>query len=110
MAAETCAVCEDSVPFDAAAHVLLNPPEDPVVDGYLCPSCYDEHFEGVLQHAEAPETGDDEGDDGGDEGEGEADGDAVDDEAVEADDEAAPDESEATDGDGEPAEPVDADR
>ncbi|WP_226022526.1 hypothetical protein [Halomicrobium salinisoli] len=64
MAAETCAVCEDSVPFDAAAHVLLNPPDDPVIDGYLCPSCYDQHFEGVLEHAEAPETGDDEGDEG----------------------------------------------
>lgn len=62
MAAETCAVCEDSVPFDAAAHVLLNPPDDPVVDGYLCPSCYDEHFDGVLQHAEAPETGGDDRD------------------------------------------------
>ncbi len=109
MAAETCAVCGDSVPFDAAAHVLLNPPDDPVVDGYLCPSCYDEHFEGILQYVEAPETGDDEGGES-EAGEGEGGGGAVGDEAVEADDGSASDESEAADGDDEPTDPVDADR
>lgn len=98
MAAETCAVCGDSVPFDAAAHVLLNPPDDPVVDGYLCPSCYDQHFEGVLQHAEAPETGD--SDDGEDEGEGKE---ATPEDVTETD---AEDEG----GSSEDAGPVDADR
>ncbi|WP_225335764.1 hypothetical protein [Halomicrobium urmianum] len=114
MASETCAVCGDSVPFAAAAHVLLNPPDDPVVDGYLCPSCYESHFEGVLQHVAAPETGDADGEADSD-GEGEAD-----EETVEAGDEAVSDgEPEADAGEGgddsgdgsdEPADPVDADR
>lgn len=82
MAAETCAVCGDTVPFAAAAHVLLNPPDDPVRDGYLCPSCYEDHFEGVLEHVEVAETGDDEGD----ESDEDADGGDADDEPIQSPD------------------------
>ena len=50
MSGERCAVCGDTVPFEATAHVVLNAMHvEGVDDHYVCRACYEEHFEDLFE-------------------------------------------------------------
>ena len=49
MATETCKLCEAVVPYSEAVHLTIHTKSEAgVVDGYLCPDCYNEALSGVF--------------------------------------------------------------
>lgn len=41
MPTQECGVCEARVSLTDCTHVLVNPPDEAVFDGYVCSRCYE---------------------------------------------------------------------
>ena len=57
---ETCGICQASIPFGDAIHLVIHTrSEEGVIDYFLCRSCYEQTLESKVGRATDPETGDD---------------------------------------------------